>query len=170
MQASLIVRLTYSSWRSHGDEWHLAVLWNNIFSDSNIPKPYPLDYRLICVSAALEHLGLLFLLKTTVLCRCCKVSPVGGGGPDCIVFCALCITKDLHMLKFGTVVFSLKHPASIYFCTQKCLRCHLCVSPKICVETQIWPLLCLAVWMAPPARWSREHKKALVQWFCDNKL
>lgn len=93
-----------------------------------------------------------------------------GGGPDCIVFCALCITKDLHMLKFGTVVFSLKHPASIYFCTQKCLRCHLCVSPKICVETQIWPLLCLAVWMAPPARWSREHKKALVQWFCDNKL
>lgn len=80
MQASLIVRLTYSSWRSHGDEWHLAVLWNNIFSDSNIPKPYPLDYRLICVSAALEHLGLLFLLKTTVLCRCCKVSPVGGGG------------------------------------------------------------------------------------------
>jgi len=48
-------------------------------------------------------------------------------GPDCTVFCTWHITKDLHLLKYGIFVLSLKHPGRIHFCTQKSLKCHLFV-------------------------------------------
>lgn len=65
--------------------------------------------------------------------------------PDGIEIFTQCIIKDLHVLKYGIAMFSLKQLAFIYFCTQKCLRCHLLVFQEKFALKRIYDLLCLTV-------------------------
>lgn len=129
----------WCSWRVHGHGWDLAVLWNNIFSDCDITKSYPVDYNLICSTEALEHLGMSSFWRPLCFSRAARGSLFVGAwlhgnlyivhskGFECAEIWHSFLQSEaanLHLLLYSEM---LEMPS-------------LCVSRKICAETHIQPV------------------------------
>lgn len=134
MQASHIVRLT--SVREDSmvmDE--ILQYYGIIFSLTVFSTLYTVDYTLLCASEALEHLGMSFFLKTTVLFNSCKGQPVCGtwlhGNLYIVHYKGFACAEIWHCGVQSSSISVPRIPEMPPFC----------VSRKICAETYIWPFV-----------------------------